>query len=110
VKFDLQPRGDYAELAGSGRLNMVGAPELREAVAAALESGHRNIVLNLGETDFMDSSGLGALVGCLKAARQAGGDLRIANIGPQLEMVLKLTSMDRILTPYPTAEEAFSRG
>jgi anti-sigma B factor antagonist len=55
----------------------------------------------------MDSSGLGALIGCLKAARQAGGDLRIAAVQPQVKMVLELTSMDRVLTSYASADEAF---
>ncbi|KHL03283.1 STAS domain-containing protein [Sinomonas humi] len=107
MKFAVEDRDGYTEVAAEGRLNMVSAPLLRSAVADAIEAGHRLLVLNLGGTDFMDSSGLGALVGCLKAARQAGGDLRIANVGEQVQMVLKLTSMDRILTPYSKPEDAF---
>lgn len=107
MKFAVEERNGYTEVAARGRLNMVGAPLLKAAVSDAIESGHRRLVLNLGETEFMDSSGLGALVGCLRAARQAGGDLRIANVGEQVQMVLKLTSMDRILTPYVDVEDAY---
>ncbi|MDQ4501507.1 STAS domain-containing protein [Sinomonas sp. ASV322] len=107
MKFAVEERAGYTEVTAQGRLNMVGAPLLKAAVSDALESGHKLLVLNLGETEFMDSSGLGALVGCLKAARQAGGDLRIANVGEQVQMVLKLTSIDRILTPYPAVEDAY---
>ena len=97
----------YAEISAAGRLNMVSAPKLRELVAEVVEGGSSRIVINLKETSFMDSSGLGALIGCLKAARQAGGDLRIAGVQPQVQMVLGLTSMDKVLTSYPTAAAAF---
>lgn len=107
MKFAVEERDGYTEVAAQGRLNMVGAPLLKSTVTDAIEAGHRLLVLNLAGTEFMDSSGLGALVGCLKAARQAGGDLRIANVREQVEMVLKLTSMDRILTPYLHVEDAY---
>ncbi|MDN3935662.1 STAS domain-containing protein [Arthrobacter sp. YD4] len=98
----------YAEITAAGRLNMVSAPKLREMVAQVVAAGSSRIVLNLEQTAFMDSSGLGALIGCLKAARQAGGDLRIAAVQPQVQMVLGLTSMDKVLTSYPSAAVAFS--
>ena len=91
----------------AGRLNMVGVPALRETVDGIVAGGATRVVLDLGGSEFMDSSGLGALIGCLKTARQAGGDLRLANVRPQPRMVLELTSMDRVLTPHGTVEEAF---
>ena len=93
---------------GEGRLNMVSAPLLREAVAEAIAAGRPRIVVDLSAIEFMDSSGLGALVGCLKTARQAGGDLRISAPSEQVVMVLQLSNLDRILTSYPTPEAAFS--
>ncbi|WP_077488067.1 STAS domain-containing protein [Sinomonas mesophila] len=107
MNFEIVDRGGYTALAGTGRLNMVSAPKLRDVVTEAIGQGHNRLVLDMAGTEFIDSSGLGALVGCLKAARQAGGDLRIANVGSQVQMVLKLTSMDRILTPYASVDEAF---
>ena len=92
---------------GDGRLNMVSAPRLREAVTAAVAAGRPRIVIDLSGIEFMDSSGLGALVGCLKTARQAGGDLRIARPSSQVQMVLQLSNLDRILTSYATPEEAY---
>ncbi|WP_028279569.1 STAS domain-containing protein [Arthrobacter sp. H5] len=107
MQFSIEQRERYTEVSGKGRLNMVTAPLLREVVAQAVGDGRTRIVLNLGEIIFMDSSGLGALIGCLKVARQAGGDLRIACVQPQVKMVLELTSMHRVLAPHPTVEEAF---
>lgn len=107
MQFTVQQNPAYTHIAGSGRLNMVGAPQLREVVSEAVAGGSSHVVLDLAGTEFMDSSGLGALIGCLKLARQAGGDLRIANVQPQVQTVLELTSMNRILTPYESVEAAF---
>ena len=108
MEFTYEVRDSYAEVKADGRLNMVSAPKLREFVTDVIAGGSSRIVVNLEKTAFMDSSGLGALIGCLKAARQAGGDLRIAAVQPQVNMERKLTSMDKVLTAYPTAEAAFS--
>ena len=99
--------GSYTEVLASGRLNMVSAPSLRTYIDEVVSSGVNRIVVNLADTTFMDSSGLGALIGCLKAARQEGGDLRIAAVQPQVKMVLELTSMDRVLKSYASGEAAF---
>ena len=106
--FTQQYNDDIAIIRGEGRLNMVSAPLLRGAVADAIAGGRPRVVVDLSGVEFMDSSGLGALVGCLKTARQAGGDLRISAPSDQVVMVLQLSNLDRILTSYATAEAAFS--
>jgi anti-sigma B factor antagonist len=96
-----------AVIRGEGRLNMVSAPRLRGAVADAVAAGRPRVVVDLSGVEFMDSSGLGALVGCLKTTRQAGGDLRIAAPSDQVVMVLQLSNLDRILTSYTSAADAY---
>lgn len=88
------------------RLNMVSAPRLSAVVAELVAAGHARIVIDLSQTEFIDSSGLGALVSCLKKARQAGGDLRIAGPAEQARTVFRLTNLDRVLKTVPTAEAA----
>lgn len=90
-----------------GRLNMVAAPQLRDVVAEAVAGGRTQLVVDLADVEFMDSSGLGALIGALKTTRQAGGDLRIAAAGEQVTMVLQLSNVDRILKPYRSAHDAY---
>lgn len=107
MEFSYEVKDSYAEVKADGRLNMVSAPKLREFLSDVIATGSNRIVVNLEDTSFMDSSGLGALIGCLKAARQAGGDLRIASVQKQVNMVLHLTSMDKVLTAYASPEEAF---
>lgn len=90
----------------AGRLTLISAPKFRDVMRDALDGGTRRIVVDLHETSFMDSAGLGALVAGLKMARQAGGDLRIAQATAQVSTILRLTNLDRVLRPYATVAEA----
>lgn len=92
----------------NGRLDFVSAASVRQRIVESVEEGYRRVVVDLGNVPFIDSSGLGALIGGLKAARIAGGDLRIARVGEQANMVLKLTSLDRVFAQYDTVEAALS--
>ncbi|VEG46241.1 anti-sigma-factor antagonist [Mycolicibacterium flavescens] len=90
-----------------GRLNMVAAPALRKELHGLVEAGSTRLVVDLSATEFIDSSGLGVLISGLKLARQAGGDLRIAAPTTQVETVLSLTNLDRVLRAHSTADAAF---
>ncbi|MBT2513143.1 STAS domain-containing protein [Arthrobacter sp. ISL-30] len=109
MKFDVELSGeDSAVIRANGRLNLMSAPDLKHLVTGIVQGdGRPNVVVDLAEIDFVDSTGLGALVFGLKTARAAGGDLRIARPGKQIKMVLQLTSLDRILEPHDTVEECF---
>lgn len=100
--------GRAVVLSPSGRLNMTTAALLRQSVAMEVDKGRTRVVLDLTDVAFVDSSGLGAIVGGLKSARQAGGDLRIASVGEQVRTVLELTNLDRVLRPHGTVEDALS--
>lgn len=106
MQIEQSERAGAVVLATSGRFNMVSAPLVKARIDEAVTAGTPRIVVDLSGVDFIDSSGLGALIGGLKAARQAGGDLRIAAAGDQVLTVLKLTNLDRILTPHATVEDA----
>ena len=100
-------REGYAVVALAGRLTATGAPLLRNAVGDLVAAGDANIVIDMSGLQFVDSSGLGALVGGLKSARVAGGDLRIAAVPEAVRTVLHLTNLDRVLRDHPTPESAF---
>ena len=94
-------------VAPQGRLNMVVAPDLRTQLHALVERGNSRLVVDLAGVESLDSSGLGALISGLKAARQAGGDLRIAAVREQVTAVLELTNLNRVLRAYDSADSAF---
>ncbi|MFN3707641.1 STAS domain-containing protein [Microcella sp.] len=99
--------GGIVILKPEGRLNMVAAPGIREAVASIVDSGRARVAVDLSGVEFIDSSGLGALISGLKTTRQAGGDLRIAGANEQVKLVLSLTNLERVLTPYDSVEIAY---
>lgn len=90
-----------------GRLNMVSARRLKELLSELVSDGTSRIVVDMAETTFLDSSGLGALIAGLKSARQAGGDLRIARPTPSVQTVFQLTNLDKVLRARETVEGAF---
>ena len=100
--------GEVAVIRPHGRLTMITTAELRTLVADTVGGGRTHVVVDLSRTEFVDSSGLGALISGLKTARQAGGDLRIAGAGPQVEAVLDLTNLRRVLRPRPDVAGAFA--
>lgn len=107
MNLTVQTHPEYAVVTPAGRITATVAPRLRQAVDALIDDGAVRVVLDLSETQFIDSSGLGAIIGALKAARIAGGDLRIAAVTDPVRRVLKLTNLDRVLREHETPESAF---
>ena len=91
-----------------GRSDLLSAAEVRKRLAQIIADGNRRLIVDLAEVPFIDSSGLAALISGLKAARLAGGDLRIARPNDQARSVLEITSLNRVLRPYSTVEEALA--
>ena len=106
IEVEARPTG--VVISPQGRLTVASAPQVREVVAARLAEGDRILVVDLSATTFVDSSGLGALVSCLKSARQAGGDLRLVAPTEQVSMVLSITNLDRILRPRASIDDALA--
>ena len=110
ITFDLDETDERAVIVRPrGRLNMAAAPELSSLVIDVVGKGRSRVVVDLSGTEFIDSSGLGALVASLKRCRQAGGDLRLASPTQQVSVALELTNLDRVLRPSDSVDEACAR-
>jgi anti-sigma B factor antagonist len=108
IEFETQTRPDgVAVVVPRGRLTMASARQMRELLAELVAGGSSRIVVDMGETTFLDSSGLGALIAGLKSARQAGGDLRVARPTTAVMTVFELTNLDKVLRPRDSVEAAF---
>jgi anti-sigma B factor antagonist len=97
-----------AEVAVAGRLNMVTAARLREAIQSAVDDQHPNVAVDMSRVVFLDSSGLGALISSLKAVRALGGDLRLVKPAEQAQLVLELTNMGSVLSSFASVHDAFA--
>lgn len=71
-----------------------------------IKEGKLNIIADLGNVTFMNSSGLGALIGGLTTMRNAGGDLRLCRAGERVESLMIVTKLITVFEHYKTLEEA----
>jgi anti-sigma B factor antagonist len=88
--------GDVRVVRISGRLDASSAAETKEALLQMVQDGATRLVLSLGELTFIDSSGLGVLVSCLRRVSAAGGDLRLACVPPLARSIFELTRLSRV--------------
>ena len=89
-----------------GDLDMATTPGLRDTLHRVVDAGDRQVVVDLGEVGFLDSSGLGALVTAFRALDEAGGRLSLAAPQPAVVTVLRITSVDQVIDIYETVEAA----
>jgi anti-anti-sigma factor len=102
----IQPHGNAAVVTAERRLVVGNRQALKSAVVHELENGRRAVVIDLGETDLIDSGGLGVLVTLYRHAEEIGGVLVLANLNDELSGLLRLTKLDTIFTVAGTIEEA----
>jgi anti-sigma B factor antagonist len=92
-----------------GRLDAAAAPSFKQQLTQAITQGNVRLALHLAHVSFMDSTGLGALVATLKAARKAQGDISIIAPSPQVHKLLRLTAMDRVFKICESRDEALQQ-
>jgi anti-sigma B factor antagonist len=90
------------------RLDASVAPAFKQQAVAAVGSGSAGLVVDLSTVEFMDSSGLGAMVSILKALG-ARGSMAVCNAGPAVAALFKLTRMDKVFAIAGSRAEALER-
>jgi anti-sigma B factor antagonist len=100
----VEEREGWAVVRASGDLDLTTAPRRREAVVGIGVDGQPRVVLDLQAVDFIDSTGLGVLVGLLKRTRSQGGDLRLVSTRTGLRKILELTALDHAFPLAPSVE------
>ena len=66
---------------------------MRDLTRDLLDQGHKKILFNLGNVDYIDSSGLGSLVSAFTSVKKHGGDLKLLNLTDKVESVLQVTKL-----------------
>ena len=106
LRLQVDERDGWAVARASGDLDLTTAPRLREQLVQVVTAGQPRIVLDLQEVEFIDSTGLGVLVGILKRTRSQGGDLRLVSQRSALRKLLELTTLDLALPLAASVDEA----
>jgi anti-sigma B factor antagonist len=90
----------------AGEIDVYTAPLLREVLDKQIAAGRTDLVVDLEQVSFMDSTGLGVLVGRLKLVRGQSGSLRIVSGQERILKVFKITGLDKVFHIHPTVEDA----
>lgn len=101
-------RGSWTVFDVKGEVDLDTAPLLKAELAQAVRSGARNIAVNLQGVEFLDSSGLGVLIGTLKRCKEAGGSLALVAPRRPVQKILSITGLDKVFAIHDTVDEATS--
>lgn len=107
MKFNVSERYNCVVIEFKG--NVMGGPDavkLNEKLHELIEEDRTNVVADLSKVKFMNSSGLGMLIGGLTTMRKADGDLRIANATDKIESLLVVTKLITVFKHFKSLEEA----
>ena len=106
--LDVTVCDDWSVVAVTGELELATAPRLRQQVVSLIGGGRAQLVIDLSGVDFIDSVGLGVVVGALKRCRTHGGDLMVAGAVPRVRALFEITRLDEIIDLHPDLAAALA--
>ena len=103
-----RPAAGHVLVRPEGRVDADTADRLRDLLLELANESARTVVVDLEAVDFIDSSGLSALVAGFKSLTRSGGTMRLTRPKPQAQTALRLTQLDRVFTIFDSVEEALA--
>jgi anti-sigma B factor antagonist len=104
LEIEIDDNGDYALCRPVGELDAYTVTHFRDALSGL--ATQPRVVIDLSEVPFMDSAGLGALIGGIRRTREHGGEVAVACSRPTLTRLLHTTGFDRIVPVTETVDDA----
>ena len=89
-----------------GELDTYNCGQLRSAIVENVDKGYNRIVVDMMAVEYIDSTGLGSLVGGLKRVSERGGSMRLVCENPQILKIFEITGLDRVFSIHRTEAEA----
>ena len=112
VKLNTRQVGDVSVVDVAGRITLgEGSSALRDALRDMINKNQKKILLNLGEVNYIDSSGIGELVSAFTTVRNQGGELKLLNLTKKVHDLLQITKLYTVFDvkdDEKTAIKAFS--
>ncbi|MDE3245923.1 MAG: STAS domain-containing protein, partial [Acidobacteriota bacterium] len=109
MKMTTRQHNDVTILYPEGKITLGdGDQELGEAVRTSLEQGARKVLINFSKVSYLDSSGVGELVGCYTSVKGKGGELRICGMNSRIFSLITMTSLHSVFDVKDTEEESLS--
>ena len=97
--------GDVTVVALLGELDASNVPQFKRHIAPVFEASSK-VVFDVGQLQFIDSSGLGAILSCLRQVNAAGGDLKLCGVTKPVATVFGLIRLNKICEILPDREQA----
>lgn len=107
MKYDIDEKYNCVVLTFKG--NLMGGPDVeqfRELLHGFIENDKKQVIIDLGKVKFMNSSGLGILIGGLTTMKNAGGELIICQADKKIESLLVVTQLINVFKHYRSLDEA----
>ncbi|MGH2692916.1 MAG: STAS domain-containing protein [Actinomycetota bacterium] len=104
--LETHDRGDVTVVSVKGEVDLYTAPSLKERVADLVSAGRNRLAVDLGGVEFMDSTGLGVLIGGLKKCKEAGGSLALIAPREPVIKVLAITGLDKVFQIHEKVDQA----
>jgi anti-sigma B factor antagonist len=105
MDMHIEKIGDVTVVTLSGELDASNAQKFRRDIASVLKANAK-VVFDVSQLRFIDSSGLGTILSCLRQLNAKGGDLKLCGTSPSVRAPFALTRMHTILGIYSTKDEA----
>jgi anti-sigma B factor antagonist len=109
LQIDVSERDGYTVLSPQGEIDYATGPQLKEAITDALVAGKVNLVVDLQSVDFVESTGLGALIGGRRRARALNGSLSLVCAETPVLRVFRVTGLDKVFEIHDTLEAATAK-
>jgi len=106
LQIDVEQRDSFTVLSPRGEVDFATGPQLKQAIVETLVAGGVNLVVNLQDVDFIESTGLGALISGRRRAHALQGSLRLVCTEDQLLKIFRITGLDKVFSIYDSIEEA----
>ena len=91
-----------------GEIDVYTAPKLRECITGLVDEGHRDLIIDLEQVEFMDSTGLGVLVGGLKKVRAHDGSMRLICNQERLLKIFRITGLAKVFAIHGSQADALA--
>jgi anti-sigma B factor antagonist len=98
--------GDKTVIAVGGEIDVYTAPKLREQIVQLVEDGQYHLVVDMEQVEFLDSTGLGVLVGGLKRVRAHDGSLRLVCTQERILKIFRITGLTKVFPVHGSVAEA----
>ncbi|WP_460515035.1 STAS domain-containing protein [Flindersiella endophytica] len=98
--------GNHMVVEVGGEIDVYTAPRLREKMVELVNAGHYNLVVDMEAVDFLDSTGLGVLVGGLKRVRSHDGSLQIVCTQERLLKIFRITGLTKVFPIHDSVQDA----